>query len=248
MWQAGKMTEPQRPPHGALIESARLAAGISLAQAVRLAGVAKDTWINTVRGYNGVGAEYRARPRTVARMAHAVGIDAERLEAEGECPAAAAILREMDRPPPLRAVPPLPAGTRHAERGNVLFPDLSPDLRPEAVPHYDDYEARIILAATAAAARRGITLDEALAELPDAAAVFPEAERGQERMWWDLIKSWELPSGQYSYRQMAHQLAVLRVLWDRAETGQSSAGAGLAAARLPAVGRSKPGHPGNRGL
>ena len=160
--------------------------------------------------------------------------------AAGETPEIPAAKPEPERPRP-RLVPPLPAGTRYLERGNVLFPDLSPDLRPEAVPHYDDYEARIILAATAAAARRGITLDEALAELPDAAAVFPEAERGQERMWWDLIKSWELPSGQYSYRQMAHQLAVLRVLWDRAETGQSSAGAGLAAARLPADSRTKPG-------
>ena len=146
--------------------------------------------------------------------------------------------------PHLTAVPPLPAGTRYQERGAAMFPDLDPDLQPEAVPRYDDYEARIILAAMETAAERGITLDAALAEPPDAAAVFPEPALEQERTWWSTIQSRGLPSRPYTYQELAHRLAALRVLWDHAETGQSSAGAGLAvAAPLPADGWIKPGIP-----
>ena len=242
---------PSPPPEAVLIRRVRTAAGMGIPEAARRAGVSVARWSQVENGREtrkGVVRPVRAKPGTIAHMADAVGIDAGRLEAEGQRPDAAAVLREMDRPAPLRVVPPLPAGTRHRERGNALFLDLEPELRPEAVPHYDDYEARIILAATAAAARRGITIDEALTELPDVATVFPEPERAQERAWWDVIRSWGLPSGQYTYRQMAHQLAVLRVLWDRAESGQSSAGAGLAAsAPLPADSGIKPGIPRNRG-
>ena len=140
--------------------------------------------------------------------------------------------------PHLTAVPPLPAAGP-AERGTVTFPELRPEWRPEAVRRFWDYEARIVTAAMEAAAARGIPVDQALAELPDVTAVFPEPDRGQERAWWNVILSRGLPSGRpYTYQELAHNLAALRVLWDRAETGQSSAGAGLAAAaRLPAGGR-----------
>ena len=50
----------------------------------------------------------------------------------------------------------------------------------------------------------------------------------QERTWWNTIRSRGLPSRPYTYRELAHRIAVLRVLWDHAESGQSSAGAGLA--------------------
>jgi len=151
---------------------------------------------------------------------------------------------EPQRPagPKLTVVPPPTAEARHRERGNALFPDLEPELRPEAVPHYDDYEARIILAAMEAAAERGISLDAALAEPPDAAAVFPEPALEQERTWWNTIRSRGLPLRPYTYQELAIRLAALRVLWDHAESGQSSAGAGLAAAApLPADSGSKPG-------
>ena len=153
-------------------------------------------------------------------------------------------LREEPKRPALTAVPPLPQDIRNRERGDSMFPKMSPEQRPEAVARYDDYEARIILAAMEAATERGITLDAALAELPDAARVFPEAHLEQERTWWSTIQSRGLPSRPYTYQELAHRLAALRVLWDHAETGQSSAGAGLAvAAPLPTDGWIKPGIP-----
>jgi hypothetical protein len=109
-------TPPPAPPYGILIEVARKGARLSLRRAAELAGVSKATWIDNARGYrkrDNAWEPVNPKPETIARMAHAAAVSAKRLESEGGNPAAAQILREIERPqtpvPPLSAVPDPPA-------------------------------------------------------------------------------------------------------------------------------------------
>jgi DNA-binding XRE family transcriptional regulator len=133
-------------------------------------------------------------------------------------------------PGPHLAVVPSPSGTagRIGEQDRPAFLPLPEDERPAAVSCYWETEARAVAAALAEADRRGISLDAALAEVPDGSAVFPDPDMEQERAWWDAIKSRGLPSGPYSYKKLAEQIAILRVYHDRGGTGEANAGSGLA--------------------
>lgn len=100
---------PEPPAYGLLIEAARKDAGLSVREAARRAGISDAWWRYVVRGYqnlSGGGYGQMTGPAdTVAEMARVVGIAADRLETEGQYPAAAAILRAS--PAPKRTTGPL---------------------------------------------------------------------------------------------------------------------------------------------
>lgn len=99
---------PQLPPCGALIEVARKGARLTIQAAAKRAGVSKATWIDSVREYrkrDGSREPVDPKPETIARMAHAVGVSAKRLEIEGEHPDAAEILTEILRREPVSTEP-----------------------------------------------------------------------------------------------------------------------------------------------
>jgi len=233
---------PAPPPEAVLIRRVRVAAGMGIPEAARRAGISVARWSQVENGREtrkGVVKAVRAKPGTIAHMAGAVGIDAERLEAEGEHPEAAAVLREMDRPH-LAAVPSLPPeDAQQAERADAIFPELPPEARPAALLSYWDTGVRMVTAAEAEAGRRGIPLTEALAEIPAGRAVFPDLER--ERSWWDSLVSRGLPSGRpYTYEELARNIAILRWKFDRAGSAES-ASAGLAALLQSVPRRVHPG-------
>jgi transcriptional regulator with XRE-family HTH domain len=103
--------EQPLPPYGVLIEAVREKAGLSRREAARRAGISDAWWRYVAAGWQ--NGPVTGTADTVAAMARAVGVPPERLEAEGERPDAARVLRGIlgDGPaPPLRAVPdrPLP--------------------------------------------------------------------------------------------------------------------------------------------
>jgi transcriptional regulator with XRE-family HTH domain len=89
------MTErPDVPPEGALIKAALAAARISQREAARRAGISDTRWRQIVSGYQAVGGEkvpFRSPDETLARMAHAVNVSPEQLEAAGRAESAAAL-------------------------------------------------------------------------------------------------------------------------------------------------------------
>lgn len=103
---------PKPPPAAVVIRLAREAAGMTIPHSARLASISTARWSQVEAGRenrNGIVRPVTAKAGTLARMARAVGISAERLEREGERPDAAEILREIERQEPhLAAVPPLP--------------------------------------------------------------------------------------------------------------------------------------------
>lgn len=115
-------TSPPAPPpqHGALIEIARKGARLSVQAAADQAGIAKATWIDSVRGFRKRGGEWEPvnpKAETIAGMADAVGVSPERLETEGGHPVAAAVLREMHR------------------QGHGASPDPWEEARPQGWPN-----------------------------------------------------------------------------------------------------------------
>jgi len=95
------MTEdtPTRPPEGALLRLVRLAAGMSVQDAATAAGISKARWSQVVGGHEsrrGRTQPVVASDGLLARMAAAVGVDADRIEQAGR-PDAAEVLREMQR-------------------------------------------------------------------------------------------------------------------------------------------------------
>lgn len=113
------MERPPALPEGTLIRRAREASGLTVPAAAQAAAMSKARWTQVETGYEtrqGQVRRVKAKPGTIARMAHAVGLDPDRLEADGERPDAAEILREILRTPPsppaagrpLTAVPPPP--------------------------------------------------------------------------------------------------------------------------------------------
>jgi hypothetical protein len=96
-------TPPDPPPEGVLIESARRDAELSVRESARRAGISEGWWRQVVKGSQSVpGGAYvpvRGVPaKTIAKMATAVGLSPERMEAEGRRPDAAAQMRLQPAP------------------------------------------------------------------------------------------------------------------------------------------------------
>lgn len=93
------MERPPAPPEAVLIRLAREAAGITVAEAAKTAGVSVARWSQIEAGSemrHGQVSPVTGKAGTIARMAHAVPrISPERLAAEGRRPDAAEILREI---------------------------------------------------------------------------------------------------------------------------------------------------------
>lgn len=129
------MEHPLPPPEAVLIRLVRQAAHLSIAAAAERAGISTARWTQIEQGYETRGGERKpawAPPDTLAHMAAAVGVSADRLETEGKRPDAAAVLREMQRQPD---TPPV-AGTHpplHYADPRVQYvadtPGLSYELR-----------------------------------------------------------------------------------------------------------------------
>ncbi|MFG1805102.1 helix-turn-helix domain-containing protein [Streptomyces sp. NPDC049040] len=89
------MTEgPDAPPEGLLIKRAQLAARLSQREAARRAGLSEARWRQLVSGFQLVSrtrVPVRSPDETLARMARAVGVSAEQLEAAGRGDAADAL-------------------------------------------------------------------------------------------------------------------------------------------------------------
>ena len=129
---------PPQPPYGILIELARKGARLTVQEAADRAGVSKATWIDSVRGWRrrgGVVEHIEPKPETVAHMACAAGVSPGRLEAEGQRPDAAEILREILRPQQQPAAPQDPRS---------LLPPEPDDAAMELFPDPDDFPARWI--------------------------------------------------------------------------------------------------------
>jgi hypothetical protein len=102
--------KPAPTPEGALIRLVRVAARIRAPAAARDAGISPARWSQVENGYEKRRGKYkavRAPAGTIAQMARAIGLSADRLEQAGR-PDAAAVLREMERPRETQA--PLPPG------------------------------------------------------------------------------------------------------------------------------------------
>ena len=113
------MNRPPRPPYGELIETARENARLSRREAARRAGISDSWWRYVAAGWQ--NGPVPGSAETVAAMARVVNVSPEELEAEGERPDAARVLREMlrEKPPPARSVPDLAEAPDVAA---VLFP------------------------------------------------------------------------------------------------------------------------------
>lgn len=104
------MERPPARPEGALIRLARNAAGLTVPDAARAAGISKARWSQLESGRetrNGEEREVNGKPSTIAHMARVVGLSPERLETEGRRPDAADVLREILRTAP--GASPVPA-------------------------------------------------------------------------------------------------------------------------------------------
>ncbi len=129
------MERPPALPEGILIRRAREAAGITVPEAAQAAGISKARWTQVETGYEtrqGAARPVRAKPGTIARMAHAVGISPERMETEGTRPDAAEVLREIERQEPRPSAvpagePPVPGTVERVVR--ALLPSLPPEHR-----------------------------------------------------------------------------------------------------------------------
>jgi transcriptional regulator with XRE-family HTH domain len=122
---------PAPPPDARLIRLVRKARGVTLTEAAKAANVSK-AWMSSVesgfdkRGQKGGVRPVRLSDSDLAHLAAYLHIPPERLEAEGQRPDAARVLREM------QGMPAPPAGQAGASRdrdllaGILELPELSP--------------------------------------------------------------------------------------------------------------------------
>lgn len=110
------MTErPAAPPEGVLLKRAQVAARLSQREAARRAGLSEARWRQLVAGYQLVSrtmVPVRSPDETLARMARAVGVTAEQLEAAGRGDAASS-LREAEAEGARRRPDPAASTTGH---------------------------------------------------------------------------------------------------------------------------------------
>ena len=93
---------PEQPPEGKIIAAALERSGLSIRKAAERAGISYGRWRQVTTGVQHVSpgeyAAVRAPAATLARMAAAAGVTPEQMEAEGERPDAAEIMRSAPRP------------------------------------------------------------------------------------------------------------------------------------------------------
>jgi hypothetical protein len=85
---------PAQRPEGEILKKAQRASGQSIRQVATSAGMSDARWRQIVNGYmhvSGVNAEVVAPPKTLARMAHVVGVTPEQLVSAGREDAADAL-------------------------------------------------------------------------------------------------------------------------------------------------------------
>lgn len=122
--QREAVDKPDPPAEAVLIRRARLAGQVRAAEAASDARISVARWSQIENGYERRGGEYvsvRASDGLLAHMAHAVGLDAERLEAAGRADAAE-ILREIERPV-------IPASEEAIDAAIDNIPGLDDELR-----------------------------------------------------------------------------------------------------------------------
>lgn len=134
----GVSSPPKPPPYGALIEEARKAAGLSKREAARRAGISDAWWRYVTEGRQGE-TPVPGTAETVAAMARAVGLPADRLEREGGRKDAADALRsgalapvparrlDVNRAP---ASVQLDLGGNEEEIARSIFAMTNPDGQP----------------------------------------------------------------------------------------------------------------------
>jgi transcriptional regulator with XRE-family HTH domain len=162
---AGDMRRPEPPPESPLIRTVRLAARLTTAQAAKRAGISKARWSQVENGYERRGGEVSAVTATdglLARMAEAIGLDAERLDQAGRHDAAI-VLREMRRREGrARAAPSRDGdatvsvleGALSAGEAFIMNADLDPVLAAEMVKAWREAGLGDLIAEYAARQRR----------------------------------------------------------------------------------------------
>lgn len=92
---------PEQPPEGRLLAAATERSGLSIREASKRAGISYGRWRQVTSGVQHVSpgefAAVHAPAKTLAKMAAAVGVTPEQMEAEGQRPDAAEAMR---RPAP----------------------------------------------------------------------------------------------------------------------------------------------------
>ena len=217
---------PEPPPWGILIETARRDLGLSMREAARRAGVSEGWWRQVVRGYQSMaGGGYgliKPPAATIAKLAKAVHVTPEQMEAEGRHSDAAAILRQDARPAP----PP----HREADFGGATDADRAA-LRP--------YVQEILRAAYEIL---GVADRFGPGDLPDPSE-FPDGESAVSSIPGDLLfpdspndaRTWDRP--RLSLRQkidvigQGHRLVAQADERERRRTGLTAA-----AGHIPATG------------
>jgi hypothetical protein len=155
-------TPPEPQPEGILLESAREAARISARQAARQAGISEGWWRQVVKGHTSAsGGAYvpvsGVPAKTIARMALAVGLSPERMEAEGQRPDAAAQMRRQPAPaaqPPAGA--PLAVADSDADRLEGELARIEVGVWTEISRHPPGTSPGVIFAHPAEAALMGM--------------------------------------------------------------------------------------------
>lgn len=178
------------PPEAELIKRARMAAGLTIPEAVarvRSAGgkISESYWQAVERGYGGRRSERvpaRASEGLLAQMAHAVGVTPDQLREAGRGDAAG-VLEEIRRRAP------------RLERGEGdIFPEeVMRQLAPGAQPDFREIAGRV----EAAAAAHGVDLAGPRARL-QGSWVFPSDRASAVK--WDFMTSegmspWQVVQG-----------------------------------------------------
>jgi hypothetical protein len=211
---------PEQPPEGKLIEDAASQLSLSIREAARRAGISYGRWRQIVQGYQNVSvgsyASVRAPARTLARMATAVGVTPEQMEAAGRVDVADAMRRKAESREVVVAFPPRKPLAEtialHRDESDV-FPQMDEQMTLQVERHLPDVEAAYIFAVAGSEGHPGV--------LPRGDQVFPHSPHEAER--WDTLIKVGLglfpDRGGFSVWQMVMLASVGRVRDDERRAG-----------------------------
>jgi hypothetical protein len=136
---------PEPPPEGVLIEHARNEARLSVREAARRAGISEGWWRQVVKGYQPMGdggyVLRHAPADTVANMARVVQVSPDQLQAEGQRPDAAEVMRETATETLRPDIEP-------------AFPEVTPAMLDAQERHLEEVRLRVELASRRHPGRR----------------------------------------------------------------------------------------------